>query len=147
VRENKALHGIRSVSLAIDHLHDRLEVLLSLPESASPVVPRPAAVAGHEEVLGIEQVPVRSRGDLVHYTRFEINEHGARDVMVVVRLVEEHVLPIVYRVVVRGSKVLQHSIWGDAMLSTQLLPELCTNLVAALAALESEDLSWHVGWD
>jgi len=135
VRENKALHGIRSVSLAIDHLHDRLEVLLSLPESTSPVVPRPAAVAGHEEVLGIEQVPVRSCRDLVHDTRLEINEHGARDVMIVVRLVEEHVLPIVHRVMVRGSKVLQHSVWGDTMLSTQLLPELGADLVTALAAL------------
>jgi hypothetical protein len=39
--------------------------------------------------------------------------------------------------------VLQDAISADAVLCTQLLPELAANLVAALPYLQRDDLSWH----
>ena len=57
--------------------------------------------------------------------------------MLVVRLVEEHVLPVPP---VRG-KVLQNAVFVDAVLHAELLPELHANLVAALAHLQRDDLT------
>ena len=62
---------------------------------------------------------------------------GARDILLVVRLVEEHVLPVTP---VRG-KVLQHAVLVDAVLHAELLPELHANLVAALAHLQRDNLT------
>tara|TARA_B100000780_G_scaffold225871_1_gene165018 strand:+ start:338 stop:613 length:276 start_codon:yes stop_codon:yes gene_type:complete len=57
--------------------------------------------------------------------------------LLVVRLVEEHVLPVTP---VRG-KVLQHAVLVDAVLHAELLPELHADLVAALAHLQRDDLT------
>ena len=60
----------------------------------SPVVSCAAAVPGHEEVLRVVQVRILAILDVVYDAGLEINEQGARDVVLVVGLVEEHVLPI-----------------------------------------------------
>jgi hypothetical protein len=46
-------------------------------------------------------------------------------------------------IVALAGVVLQDTISADAVLCTQLLPELAANLVAALPHLQRDDLSWH----
>jgi hypothetical protein len=55
----------------------------------------------------------------------------SRDVLLVIRLVEEDVLPVA---TVR-CEVLEDAVLRDAVLETQLLPELHADLVATLANL------------
>jgi len=51
-------------------------------------------------------------------------------------------------VVVEGGDIgatQERTIWGYAVLRTQLLPELAADLVAALTELQSDDLAGHFG--
>lgn len=62
------------------------------------------------------------------YSGFEVDEDGPGDVVVVVCLVEEHVLPVLDPLIVR-SVLLQDTARTYPVLPAQLLPELCPNYI------------------
>lgn len=68
------------------------------------------------------------------YPRLQINEDGARDILVVVSLIEEDVFPVVELGVFLGV-FFQDAIGADAMLLAQLFPKLCADYL-------SEELLW-----
>lgn len=70
-------------------------MLLALPETTSPVVSGTATATSHEHILRIPQISVPPRADPVDYAGLQINQDGARDVMLVVGLVEEDVLSVI----------------------------------------------------
>ena len=72
-------------------------------------------------------------------SRLQVNHEVARDEMVIVCLVEEYILSVVSM----SGELLQRPIRTDAVLCTQLLPELTADLVAALANLHGNYLAWH----
>lgn len=64
--------------------------------------------------------------DGIDHTGLEIDEHRAGDVVLIIRLVEKDILSIIPL----GSIVLQDTLWVDAMLMTEVLPELISNYIA-----------------
>ena len=105
----------------------------------SPIVPRPR-LAEHE-VIGPENLAVRARPEAVHGARFEIHENRPGDIALRACFVVIHVdafeLEVGVAVVSAGGV--------DAVLGADDFPELGADLVAALAALDVEDLS-HFCW-
>lgn len=61
-------------------------MLSALSESRCPVVSGAAARLGHEDVLGVVQLAVLAVADVVDHARLQVQEHGTRDVVVVVGL-------------------------------------------------------------
>ena len=61
----------------------------------TPVITSPSTVITHEEVFRIVQVRVESILDAVDHSGFQVNEDGPGYVVLVVRLVEEHIFAII----------------------------------------------------
>ena len=89
----------------------------------TPVVSGPATMIAHEEVLRVVEVRVEAILDAVDDSRFQVDQYRPGYVVLIVRLVEEHIFPIVP---IR-SVLFQDALPRDAMLQTQLLPELVTD--------------------
>jgi hypothetical protein len=89
----------------------------------APVVSSTTSVSGHEEVFGVIQVSIEPVLDTVDDARLQINEKCARDVMLVVSLVEEDIFAIISL-----SRILfKYSISADTVLHAELLPKLVSN--------------------
>jgi hypothetical protein len=130
------LERVGALCLAIDHLHDLLVDALGRGVTHGPVVARSAAILGDKDVLRIVEVAMRCGLDPVDDARFEVEHDGARDVVLVVGLVEEDVLAVA----AVGRPFLECALGGDAMLGAELLPKGCADLVAALSAFVKEEL-------
>jgi hypothetical protein len=117
--------------------------LLAHAVSHAPVVARARAIFVYVKVLGVIDVLVCARLDRVEHAGLEIEENGSWDVPRVVRLVEEDVLAVA----AFGRKVFEVAVAVDAVLLTQLLPELLPDAVAALAGLQCYYLSGRVSAD
>ena len=139
--QDETLERVGAVRLAVDHVHDLLLDLFGLGVAAGPVVSRASSVGRDEKVLHVIQVSVLGVLDRVDDARLQVEEKRARDVVIVVRLVEEDVLAVA-RVAVRGV-LFQDAILADAVLGAQLFPKLRADLVAALANLKGDHLARH----
>ena len=102
-------------------------------------------------------------GDLVDDAGLKVDEEGTGDVVLVIGLVKEDVLAVVNEISrtiledrvgcgtdrrIRGPVrllllLLQHAVRSDAMLQAELLPELGSYLVPALANLKRYYFSGH----
>ena len=77
----------------------------------------------HKEVLRVVQIGVEAILNRIDHTRLQIDHQCSWDVVLIVSLIEEHILPIVSLL----SILLQHSLSADSMLHAQLFPELVTD--------------------
>ena len=111
---------------------------------------------GHVEVLRVVQVGVEPILNTANDSGFQINQEGPRNIVLIVSLIEEDILPIVALCRI----ILQYSIFANSMLPAQLLPKLISNyisnsfrlvikneniltLISALTYLEGDYFSWH----
>ena len=105
----------------------------ALGVATGPTIASTASLLGNEDVFGIIEVGVLAGLDGIDdlakqkaYSGFEVDQDGPGNVVVVVCLIEEHVLPVLNPVVVR-SVFLENTAGTDPVLPAQLLPELCAN--------------------
>mmetsp|Transcript_11881 Transcript_11881/g.30750 ORF Transcript_11881/g.30750 Transcript_11881/m.30750 type:complete len:467 (-) Transcript_11881:15-1415(-) len=135
----EALEAVAALGLLAHDVEDGVDELGALGVVAlGPVVAR--ARLAEDKVVRAEDLAEGARADRVHGARLEVHQDVARHIAATRRLVVVHVdaLELQVRVaVVRASRV-------DAVLIGDNLPELGADLVAALAALDSNDLT-H-GW-
>ena len=136
VDELEALEAVAGLGLLAHDVEDRVDELGALRVVAlGPVVAR--ARLAEDEVVRAEELAEGARADGVHGAGLEVHEDGARHVAAARRLVVVDVdaLELEVRVaVVRARRV-------DAVLVGDDLPELGADLVAALAALDVDDLA------
>mmetsp|Transcript_38777 Transcript_38777/g.37120 ORF Transcript_38777/g.37120 Transcript_38777/m.37120 type:complete len:89 (-) Transcript_38777:38-304(-) len=85
----------------------------------------------HIKVLRIIEIRVQAILNPIDDSGLQINEERSRDVVLVVSLVEEHILPVVSL----GRILLQDAFRVDAMLHAKLFPKFISNLIAALTYL------------
>merc|ERR1719240_909760 len=132
----EALEAIASLGLLADDVQHRVNELGALSVvPLSPVVSRSSLA--ENEVVGAEELAERARTDGVHGAGLQIHEDRTGHVAAAGSLVVVHVdaLELQVRVtVVRTRRV-------DTVLVTDDFPELRTDLVAALAALDVNQLT------
>ena len=93
-----------------------------------------------DDLLGMVKLPVRSAPDLVADRRFQIDVHGARDVLPGARLGEEGVEGVV---AAADRLVGRHLPVGlDAVLEAVELPAAVTGLDAGLAHVDRDAFCW-----
>ena len=136
VDELEALEAVAGLGLLAHDVEDRVDELGAFRVVAlGPVVAR--ARLAEDKVVRAEELAEGARADGVHGAGLEVHEDGARHVAAARRLVVVDVdaLELEVRVaVVRARRV-------DAVLVGDDLPELGADLVAALAALDVDDLA------
>ena len=134
--ELEALEAVAGLGLLAHDVEDRVDELGALGVVAlGPVVA--GARLAEDEVVRAEELAEGAGADGVHGAGLEVHEDGARHVAAARRLVVVDVdaLELEVRVaVVRARRV-------DAVLVGDDLPELGADLVAALAALDVDDLA------
>lgn len=62
--------------------------------SASPIVPRAASVVCYEDIFVIVKIAIFAVLNAVDHSRLQVHQQGSWNVVLVVRLIEEHILPI-----------------------------------------------------
>lgn len=67
-------------------------------------------------------MPVLARHDIINDPRLEVDQNRAGDIVIVVRLVKEHVFAVVCTLLLL--RAAQRAILRDTVLLTQTLPEL-----------------------
>ncbi|WVZ18202.1 hypothetical protein V8G54_005524 [Vigna mungo] len=92
-----------------------------------------------DKVIGTEDLAVGARSDAVHGSRFKIHKHGSGNVPPARGLIVIDIDPL--ELDVRVSKTVVLSSWIYSVLVADYLPEFGTDLVAALASLNVQDLS------
>mmetsp|Transcript_12357 Transcript_12357/g.25957 ORF Transcript_12357/g.25957 Transcript_12357/m.25957 type:complete len:484 (+) Transcript_12357:61-1512(+) len=129
----EAIAGLGLLAHNVEHGVDQLSTLCVV--SLSPVVAS-TGLAEHE-VVGAEDLTVRAGADGVHGTGLKIHQDTAGHIATAGGLVEVHVdaLQLQVGVTVVGTGGV------DAVLIADHLPELGTDLVTALAALNVHDLT------
>jgi hypothetical protein len=132
------LQRVAAFSFSIDHLHNLL--IQPLPRSIPlrPVIPSPTSIFRHENVLRVVQTCPWGAEDIVDdldrqcctvgtsacnairstYARFEIDEDGAWNIMLVISLVEEYV----FAVAAFGRPLLEDAFFADPVFCTEALP-------------------------
>ena len=100
--------------------------------SHAPVVACTCARLVDVEVLRVVDVLVGARLDGVEHSGLEIEKDSARNIASVIRLIEEDILTVA----AFCCEVFEVTVLVDAVLLTQLLPELLAHAVAALASLQ-----------
>ena len=78
---------------------------------------------GDVEVLWVVQVLIEPILDGVDDTGLQVDEERARDVVLVISLIEEDILPVISL----GRIFLQVALGVDSVLLTQTLPEFVSN--------------------
>ena len=132
------MEAVTGLGFSTYDIEDRVDELGAFGVMAFGPVVTGAGLA-EDEVVGAEDLAVGAGSDGVHGPGLEVHEHGARDVAAAAGLVEVDVDPL--QLQVRVAMVCACRV--DAMLITYHFPELGTDLVAALPALDVKDLS-HV---
>jgi hypothetical protein len=133
------LEAVTVFSLLPDDVEHGIDELRALGVVAlGPVVP--GAGLAEDKVVGPEDLAVWPSADTVHGARLKVHEHGAGHEPAARRLVVVDVDAL--ELEVGGADVATGRV--DAVLVADHLPELGTDLVSALAALDVEDLP-H-GW-
>lgn len=107
---------------------------------------------GDVEVLRVVEIGVQAVLDAVDHSRLQIDQQSARDVVLIIRLVEKDIFPVI---TLRGV-FFEDTLRVDTMLLTEGFPELVSDyikrvkylgrsltLVAALSDLKCDDFSGH----
>lgn len=132
----KPLQAVTVLRLLPDHIEHRVDELGALGVVALGPVVSGAGLAEHE-VVGSEDLAVRAGSDAVHGSGLEIHEDSARDEAAAARFVVVDIdaleLELVVALVPAGGV--------DAVFGADHFPELCSDLVTALASLNVKDFS------
>lgn len=131
VTQHEALQTVTAIRLPVYDVKDVLVDLLSLGESTGPVVASSSSVLSQVDVLRVVELGVGGVEDGVDHPGLQVQQHGPRDVVLIIGLVEKDVLAV--RAL--GGELLHDALGADTMLGAQLFPELEPNLIAALAQL------------
>ena len=132
----ESLKAVTSLSFLSGDVENRVDEFSSLSVVAfSPVVSGSGLT--EDEVVGSEELAEGSGSDGVHGSRFKVHKNSSGDVSTPSGFVIVYVdhLELEVRVAVVGAGGVDSMLVGDD------LPELCTNLVAALPALYVNDFS------
>jgi len=136
VGQLKSLHAVCSFDLTTDCIEDCLDHIGTLRVvSLGPVVS--GSALSKDKVIWTEHLSIRCRADAVDDSWLEVNEDGAWDVSVVERLVKVDVDPLLLDCICADK--LSRGI--ESVFVCDDLPKLGSDLVAALAALNVDDLS------
>merc|ERR1719389_118021 len=136
----EALEAVAALGLLADNVEHRVNELGAFGVvSLRPVVARPGLA--EDEVIRAEELTERPGANRVHGTRLQVHEDRTRHVAAAGGLIVVHVdtLELEVRVAVVRTRGI------DAVLITDHLPELRTDLVAALAALDVHELTHGAG--
>mmetsp|Transcript_34725 Transcript_34725/g.90867 ORF Transcript_34725/g.90867 Transcript_34725/m.90867 type:complete len:504 (-) Transcript_34725:11-1522(-) len=138
VEEQEALEAGAVVGELADAVEDEVDDLLADGVVATRVVVRRVLLA-RDELLGVVELAVGARADLVDDGRLEVDEHAARDVLARAGLREEGVEGVVAAAdrLVRGHL----AIGLDAVLEAVELPACVTDLNAGLAKVDGDDFT------
>jgi len=129
------LEAVAVLGLLADDVEDGVDELGALGVvSLGPVVP--SAGLAEDEVVGAEDLAEGPRAHGVHGARLEVHEDGARDEAAAAGLVVVDVDAL--ELEVRVPRVAARGV--DPVLVADHLPELGTDLVPALPALDVQDL-------
>nr|GMC98516.1 protein TUB21 [Ipomoea batatas] len=136
IKNNALKQAITILCLFPDNIEHGVNKLCSLSVvSLGPVVA--GAGLAKDEVIGPEDLPVRARSDAIHGSRLEVHEHGARNEPPAAGLIVVDVHALQLEIVVAA--VSPGGV--DAVLGANHVPELCSDLVAALASLNVQNLT------
>jgi hypothetical protein len=130
VSDLKALKAIAGFGFLTDYVEDGVDKFSTFSVVALGPVVTGTGLA-EDEVVGAEELTEGAGANRVHGTRLEVHEDGAGDIAAACSFVVVHVdaLELEVRVAVVGTGGIHAVFVGDD------LPELGTDLVAALAAL------------
>ena len=136
VGELEALHAVAGLGFLADNVKHGVDKLGSLGVvSLGPVVS--GSSLSEDKVVGAEKLAERSGTDTVHGSGLKVHEDGAVDIASSGGLIEINVDPLQLKIGV--------SVVGSGGVNTVLvghdLPELGTDLVTALSALNMNDFS------
>merc|ERR1712028_301743 len=136
VGDLETLEAIAGLGLLADNVKDGVNQLSTLGVVTLGPVVTGAGLAEHE-VIGAEDLTVGAGTDGVHGTGLQVHQHGTGHVAAAGSLVVVHVdaLQLKVGVTVVGTGGVNSVLIADD------LPELGTNLVTALAALDVKDLT------
>ncbi len=134
----EALKAVAALSLLAHNIENRVNELSAFGVvSLGPVVTS-SGLAKHE-VVGAEDLTVGAGADGVHGAGLEIHQHGAGNIASTGGLIEVNVDALQLKIAV--------AVVGTSRVNTVLiadnLPELCSDLVSALASLNVNDFA-HV---
>jgi len=136
VADLETLEAIAALGLLADNIEDGINELSTLSVvTLGPVVT--SSGLAEDEVVGAEDLTVRSRADRVHGTGLQIHEDGAGHIASTRSfvVVDVDALELEIGVTVVGSGGV------NAVLIADNLPELGTDLVTALASLNVNDFA------
>mmetsp|Transcript_13162 Transcript_13162/g.15107 ORF Transcript_13162/g.15107 Transcript_13162/m.15107 type:complete len:486 (+) Transcript_13162:172-1629(+) len=136
VRDLEALQAVAALRLLAAHVKHGIDQLGSLRVVALGPVVSGSGLTEHE-VVGAEDLAVRTSTHRVHRTGLQVHQNRTGHVAPTSRLVEVHVDALQLQVGV----ALVRARGVDAVLVGDHLPELRADLVAALAALNRNDLT------
>mmetsp|Transcript_19950 Transcript_19950/g.79552 ORF Transcript_19950/g.79552 Transcript_19950/m.79552 type:complete len:219 (+) Transcript_19950:3177-3833(+) len=138
VEGEEALEARAVVGELADAVEDEIDDLLADCVMAARVVVRRVLLA-RDDLLGVIELAVRPRADLVAHRRLEVDVDRARDVLARARLGEERV----ERVVAAADRLVRgHLAIGlDPVLEAEELPARVPALDAALADVDADALT------
>merc|ERR1719478_1151412 len=136
MRHLESLEAIASLSLLTDNVQHRVDELCALRVMALGPVVASTGLA-EDEIVRTEELTERAGTHRVHGTRLQIHEDRTRHVAAAGGLVVVHIDALELQV--RVTVVSPGGV--DTVLITDHLPELRTDLVAALAALDVHELT------
>ncbi|KVH90437.1 hypothetical protein Ccrd_007580 [Cynara cardunculus var. scolymus] len=109
--------------------------------SLSPIVSG-TGLAEHK-VIRAKDLTIGTRSDTVHGPRLKIHKNSTRNIAATGGLIEINV--DTFKLEISSGSIIPSGLI-NAMLITDNFPELCTDLVAALASLDVQDFSHVVGY-
>jgi hypothetical protein len=136
VGDLEALQAVAALSLLPHNVEDGVDELGALSVVALSPVVSGSGLSEHK-VVGSEQLTEGTSSDGVHSSGLEIHKDSSGDITTTSGLVEVHIDPLQLEV---GVSVVSTS-GIDAVLVGDDLPELGTNLVAALTSLDMNNFS------
>ena len=121
----EALQAITGLGLLAHHIQHGIDEFCALRVMAFRPVVASTRLA-EDEVVGAEELAIRTSTNGVHRARLQIHQNGARDVSAAGRFIEIDIdaLQLQIRITMIGAS------WVNAMLIRNHFPKLGTNLVA-----------------
>ena len=131
-----ALEAITAFSLFADDVKDGVDQISTFSvETLGPVVT--STSLAEDEVVGVEEPAVRTSTDGVYCARLKVHKDGTGDIMATAGFIVIDIDSLKLEV---GVTMVSTS-WVNAVLVRDDLPELGTDLVSTLAALDVNDFS------
>jgi len=132
----EALKAIAALSFTADDIQNLVDKLSTFGiMTLGPVVA--STRLAENQVIRAEELTKGARTDGIHGTGLQIDENGARDILITGSLVEVDLQALELEV---GGSIV-HAITVKAVLARDGLPERSANLVTTLAGLEVNNLA------